>query len=166
MILILIITIILVVLLGFVISIHIDNINRANKLKYSMSFYESLNLAGIPVVTFKQGENKFNFVLDTGAFSSVIDKNALPYFRHTELSETATCYDVGGKKVTLNSISADIEYKNTIFKETFRVLDMSASFATLKKDSGVTVHGLLSSAFFEKYRYIIDYKLHLAYPNK
>lgn len=154
------------ILLGAALCIHIDNIKASNKRKYSMSFYESLNLAGVPIITFRQGKNRFNFIADSGAFTSVIDANALPYFKHTKIDEEVVAYDVGGKKVKLNSVTADITYKNTLFSETFRVLDMSSSLAALKKDSGVTVHGLLASSFFEKYKYILDYKEHIAYPNK
>ena len=56
------------------------------KVSYdSMSFRETMDLTGLPVVTFKQGENKFNFVLDTGAFSSIIDSRVLDKLQYTEL---------------------------------------------------------------------------------
>ena len=39
-----------------------------------MSFRESLDLADLPIVTFKQGDVKLNLILDTGANYSIIDK--------------------------------------------------------------------------------------------
>ena len=42
-----------------------------------MSFREALDLVGLPIVTFYQGDKKLNFLLDTGANLSVINKAAL-----------------------------------------------------------------------------------------
>ena len=52
--------------------------------KVEMSFGEALDLTGLPIVTFTQGEHKLNFLLDSGANKSVINSDhlkALP--RHT-----------------------------------------------------------------------------------
>ena len=56
-----------------------------------------------------------------------------------------------------------LSYKDKEYSDTFRVLDMSKSFDSLKRDYGVTVHGLLSSSFFERYKYILDYNELVAY---
>ena len=64
---------------------HFVDLSR-KKVSYDrMSFRETMDLTGLPVVTFKQGENKFNFVLDTGAVSSIIDLRVLDKLQYTEL---------------------------------------------------------------------------------
>lgn len=153
-------------LLAVAILLHLDNIKDGKKKSNSISFYESLHLTGLPIITFAQGKNKFNFILDSGAAVSVINKDTLNYLKHTSLTETANCYGVEGNRMELSSVEATFQYKNNAFTEKFRVMDMTSSFNVLKRDTGVTAHGLLSSAFLKKYKYILDYKDFVAYPNK
>ena len=40
----------------------------------AMSFQNSMDLAELPVVTFRQGDKKINFLLDTGSNNCIIDK--------------------------------------------------------------------------------------------
>ena len=122
-----------------------------------------MNLAGLPIVTFKQGENKFNFVLDTGAFSSIIDSRVLEKLKYTELEGKSVGYGIDGKAHTMNRVGIVLTYKDKDYSDAFRVLDMSASFDSLKRDYGVTVHGLLSSSFFERYKYVLNYNDLVAY---
>ena len=128
-----------------------------------MSFRESMDLTGLPIVTFKQGENKLNFVLDTGAFSSLLDARILDTIEHTPLEGTSVGYGIDGKEHTMERVGLVLSYKDKEYSDAFRVLDMSRSFDSLKRDYGVTVHGLLSSSFFERYKYILDYNELVAY---
>ena len=51
-----------------------------------------------------------------------------------------------------------MEYKENSYADIFRILDLTPAFENIKKECGVTVHGLLSSAFLERYKYVIDFK--------
>ena len=53
-------------------GILIVNIVNANKRRLSMSFRESLDLTDLPIITFRQGKEKINLILDTGSSKSVI----------------------------------------------------------------------------------------------
>lgn len=128
-----------------------------------MSFRETMDLTGLPIITFKQGENKLNFVLDTGAFSSLLDVRILDTIKYTPLEGTSIGYGIDGKEHTMERVGVVLSYKDREYSDAFRVLDMSKSFDSLKKDYGVTVHGLLSSSFFERYKYILDYNELVAY---
>lgn len=146
-----------------VIVVHFVDLAR-NKSSYDrMSFRETMDLTGLPIVTFKQGENKFNFVLDTGACSSIIDSRVLDKLQYTELEGKSIGYGVDGVKHHMDRVGIVLTYKDKDYSDAFRVLDMAASFDALKRDYGVTVHGLLSSAFFERYKYVLDYNELVAY---
>lgn len=135
-----------------------------NKSSYDrMSFRETMDLTGLPIVTFRQGENKFNFVLDTGSFSSIIDSRVLDKLQYTELEGKSIGYGVDGVEHYMNRVGIVLTYKDKDYSDAFRVLDMSASFDAFKRDYGVTVHGLLSSAFFERYKYVLNYNELVAY---
>ena len=135
-----------------------------NKSSYDrMSFRETMDLTGLPIVTFRQGENKFNFVLDTGAFSSIIDSRVLEKLQYTELEGKTVGYGIDGKQHHMDRVGIILTYKNKNYSDVFRVLDMTAPFDNLKRDYGVIVHGLLSSSFFERYKYVLNYNELVAY---
>ena len=127
-----------------------------------MSLKESLDLTGIPIVTFTQENVKYNFLLDTGSDisyinSKIVDNSAIKY--------EATDYKVAGFISAGGLSSSDIkiidipfEYKRTSFKESFAVLDLTESFSQIKEENGVTLHGILGNTFFTKYGYILDFK--------
>ena len=124
-----------------------------------MSFKESLDLVGLPIITFKQGNIKLNFIVDTGAASSAINKDILEHLEYTSLkTKTTTAYGVDGIGHIVESVGIVLEYKENSYADVFRVLDLTPAFDNIKNACGVTVHGLLSSSFLERYKYIIDFK--------
>ena len=131
--------------------------------KKQVSFKEALDLTGLPIVTFKQGENKINLLLDTGSSKSVILPSVLNVFKHEKLNEGGTVYGMEGNIIETVFVSIDFILNNTNYSEKFQVIDMSSAFNSLKQDTGVTIHGILGNSFFEKYGYVIDYKDYIAY---
>lgn len=142
---------------------HFVDLARKRTQYDRMSFRETMDLTGLPIVTFRQGENKFNFVLDTGAYSSIIDKRVLESMQYTPLQGTSVGYGIDGKQHKMEQAGITLTYKDKDYSDAFRVLDMTASFDALKRDYGVTVHGLLSSSFFERYKYVLNYNELVAY---
>lgn len=128
-----------------------------------VSFRETMDLTGLPIVTFRQGENKLNFILDTGAVSSLIDSRILGKLQYTEIKGNSTGYGIDGKVHDMSRVGIVLTYKDKNYPDVFRALDMSASFDAFKRDYGVTVHGLLSSSFFERYKYVLNYNELVAY---
>ena len=153
--------VLLVVGIAAIVAYFVD-VNKGKRV-CKMSFREAIDLTGLPVITFRQGNNKFNFILDTGAYASVIDSRVLDKLQYTSLEGEAVGYGIDGKERHMNIIKIALTYKDKSYSDTFRVLDMSAPFDTFKNDCGVEVHGLLSSSFFEKYKYILDYSEMVAY---
>lgn len=138
-----------------------NKISLANKKQ--VSFKEALDLTGLPIVAFKQGENKINLLLDTGSSKSVILPSVLNVFKHEKLNEEGTVYGMEGNIIETVFISMDFILNNSNYAEKFQVIDMSSAFNSLKQDTGVTIHGILGNSFFEKYGYVIDYKDFVAY---
>ena len=146
--------IILVVVCVAVIAIIINATKVEDKNTVKMSFRETMDLTGLPIITFKQDDKKYNFILDTGAYTSLIDSRILSSIKHQPLEGNAVGYGIDGKEHTMEMVGIVLSYKDKEYSEVFRVLDMSSSFGRFKEDYGVTVHGLLSSSFFERYKYI------------
>ena len=102
-------------------------------------------------------------VLDTGSVSSIIDSRVLDKLQYTEIEGKSIGYGVDGVEHHMDRVGIVLTYKDKDYPDVFRVLDMSASFDALKRDSGVTVHGFLSSTFFERYKYVLNYNELVAY---
>jgi hypothetical protein len=59
----------------------------------------------------------------------------------------------------------ELGYINNKFISNFQVTNMDKAFDCIKQESGVMIHGILGTAFFEKYKYIIDFEKLIAYSN-
>lgn len=154
---------VVMLVVGFAILAFIIDLVRGKKVKDKMSFRETMDLTGLPIVTFKQGDKKFNFILDTGAFSSIIDSRVLSNMNYTPIEGTSVGYGIDGKEHVMERVGVVLTYKDKNYSDVFRVLDMTASFDSFKRDYGVNVHGLLSSSFFERYKYVLNYEELVAY---
>lgn len=128
-----------------------------------ISFKESLDLASLPIITFTHNKRKFNFLLDTGANKSIINERELFTCDYVKLESTDILMGMDGIERKVTNIVLPISYKNKSYEEVFQVTDISNTFDEIKKSTGVTVHGILGSNFFQKYKYILDFDELVAY---
>jgi hypothetical protein len=150
----------LLICLGFS-AYYIYREKHINKTK--MSFKESLDLTGIPVVTFYQGNNKFNFILDSGASTSCINEKFLNDITYETTDQKAYVWGMEGNKIRADFVYINLYYKNQNFVTKMLVTDLEAAFTSVKKDTGVTITGILGSDFLSKYKYVMDFKDNIAY---
>lgn len=125
--------------------------------KKSLSFRDSLNLVGLPVVTFYSGHRKLNMLLDTGSSDCILNTAALDSLVYEEKQYLAPIMGIEGNTTNNKVISTTISYSGLKFPHEFVVVDMSQAFGDIKKESGVTIHGILGSDFFSRYKYILDF---------
>lgn len=144
----------IVLVIAVIINIIEENKRRRNS---KISFRESMELVELPVVTFYNGSKKLNFLLDTGSNKSIINKAILSELNHEMLDEKESTFGMEGNNVETEICSMTVYYRKNKFNEVFSVIDMSAAFDMVKQESGVQIHGILGSKFFEKYKYVLDY---------
>jgi hypothetical protein len=157
---------VLIIIIAVVtIALIVNGVESYNK-KDVMSFREAMDLTNLPIVTFYQGDKKFNFLLDTGASLSVINQAALNSVEHSILEGNGTLFGVDGVKREVSYASINLTYKNNNYSETFQVLDIQNAIDQIKAESGVNMIGILGSEFFRKYRYILDFNELIAYSKK
>ena len=128
---------------------------------------EGFDLTGLPIVTLQNNGKKFNFVLDTGSYHSIINTDVLNHIPHKETDMSASIAGIDG--VTHKDqavVHTEFLYKDKTIPARLVVSDLSKVFAEIKKETGVQLHGLLGSDFFRDNRYIIDYKEMVAYSKK
>lgn len=128
-----------------------------------MSFRETMDLCELPIVTFMNNGKKLNFLLDTGASKSVIHSGALEGLIYENTNKSGDVYGIDGKRKDASFINMSIEYRGKGYNEEFQSIDMSIPFSNLKADFGVNLHGILSSTFFQKYKYVLNFDELVAY---
>ena len=144
-----------------------DRIRRARERKHSMSFMEGLDLTGFPIVTMMNNGMKLNFVLDTGSVHSLINQSVISDLDYKNTSYVVTISGIdNASREDEKTVRMKLLYKDKVTEGMFVVTDLSGVFDTVKKETGVQLHGLLGSEFFKENKYIIDYKEMVAYSKK
>ena len=152
--------VILVLVIVFIIN-TIDDIRKRNNSK--ISFKEAMDLVELPVVTFYNGDTKLNFLLDTGSNVSYINSSIIPLLVHEKTDKEMNTIGIEGNKVSNQFCKMSVTYKNQVFEEEFSIADLDEAFGVVKQESGVQIHGILGSKFFERYKYVLDFKELTAY---
>lgn len=152
--------VILVLVIVFIIN-TIDDIRKRNNSK--ISFREAMDLVELPVVTFYNGDTKLNFLLDTGSNVSYINSSIIPLLVHEKTDKEMNTIGIEGNKVSNQFCKMSVTYKNQVFEEEFSIADLDEAFSVVKQESGVQIHGILGSKFFERYKYVLDFKELTAY---
>jgi hypothetical protein len=138
-----------------------------NKKYNIISLKESLDLTGLPIITFTVGDSKYNFVLDSGASRSIINLESLEKIPHGELEES-DCYFYGidGKMKEGDAATISLIYNDKEIKNKFIVNDLSSIVQNLKQETGVNITGILGNDFMQKNKYILDFNKLVAYNKK
>lgn len=132
-------------------------------LSTTISFKESMDLTSLPVATFLCGDTKINFLLDTGSNVSQINESLLPQLQYVDLNSNQNIIGIEGQSHQVKNCKMNISYKNHTFENEFVVHDLSRAFDNIKQSTGVQIHGILGSIFFQNYKYILDYDELIAY---
>lgn len=132
----------------------------------ALPFKQGLDLTGLPIVTFYQGDKRLNFLLDTGSNNNIIHKEILKDIKYTPLNKCSDLYGVEGNKQTAKFCNITISYKDSNYEYEYLICDMSNAFGNIKSETGVTLHGIIGSGFFHKFQYILDFKDLIAYSRQ
>lgn len=156
--------IVLIILLVVLLVIAVNTVEDVMKKNDSkISFKESMDLTELPVVTFYNKDTKLNFLLDTGSNNSHINGSVLSTLEYENIDRKTETIGFNGNKSDTNFCKMTISYKNQKFEEEFSITDLEEAFSIVKKESGVQIHGILGSKFFEKYKYVLDFNELIAY---
>lgn len=160
MVVIIIICAIILIITAAIITGILAGIKKKNS---EISFREAMDLAELPVITFYNGGRKINFLLDTGSNISYLNKSIVSSLVVESTGEESNIIGIEGNKVNCKICKMIIKRKNQEFKEEFSIADLDKAFRIVKEESGVQIHGILGSRFFEKYKYVLDFKDYIAY---
>lgn len=137
--------------------------NNHRKEGTKISFKEAMELTELPVVTFYNNKQKLNFLLDTGSNDSHIDKGILNTLDYIPLGMSRPVITVGMQPIHAECCDMVISNKNQNFSSRFNITDLHDAFKAIKNESGVQMHGILGSTFFQSYKYVLDFDELIAY---
>lgn len=155
------ICVILIMLLVVFITNSIEN--KRKREGSLISFKESMDLVELPIMTFNCGKTKLNFLMDTGSNISYINSSIVSLLDHKMLETKDQLMGMEGNKIDHEVCELIIQYKENKFLEEFGIVDLEQAFDIIKNESGVQIHGVLGSKFFEKYKYILNFAKLVAY---
>lgn len=142
-------------------------IKKLLKRKVPIPFGQGFYLTELPVCTFHQGDKLFNFLLDTGSNNNLINAEIKNLLLCQDTEAVSTITGAGGNIEGQSPVSQlTISYKGQDFTDYFVVADLSEVFGKIKRENGVTVHGIIGSKFFHKYQYVLDFQELIAYSKK
>lgn len=152
-----------VIFLIIAVAVTSGVIAGVRKKSSEISFREAMDLAELPVITFYNSDKKINFLLDTGSNISYLNESIVSSLVTESTGEESNIIGIEGNKVNCKICKMIIRRKNQEFEEEFSIADLDKAFSIVKKESGVQIHGILGSRFFEKYKYVLDFKDYIAY---
>lgn len=122
----------------------------------SISFEETFNKTGLPVISLYNDSNQLNFLLDTGSDCCVINSKELKYLHYTDIRKKVNTVDSSGINQR-NIIRMALDDGNNIVHCRFVVMDLSAQFNEIYNKDKVRIHGILGSKFCKAAGLIIDF---------
>lgn len=131
-----------------------------------VDFKSAVDLTGVPMITFVQGDKKYNFIVDTGSNVSYINKDAGIEYTPIEGSKE-TFIGAGGNgsaECSLGMLKLTRDNKEFNFK--VRVADLNDAFNDFQQTFGVRAHGLLGNDIMTDHQYCIDFKEFIIYERK
>jgi len=157
------IALVVVLLIGIFLLEYYHLFRNKQKERTKISFKEGLDLTELPIVTFKQGDKKLHFLLDTGSNISYINSEVIKDIEAEDLNASSNTVGVGGNDMETKHYNIKIGYKDQEFVEEFGALNLEGAFASIEAESGIKLHGIIGNRFFEKYKYILDFRELIAY---
>lgn len=131
--------------------------------KKNMSFMESIHLTGVPIVTFINNDQVVNLILDTGSNTNLIDSRVLEKLDYKVSDVKNSVIGIGGTTIESNYVLIPLDHNHKHFEVPCIATDMADTVAAIKETYGVTIHGLVGTGFFSKYKYILDFNEMIAY---
>lgn len=134
------------------------------KEKAKISIKESLELTQLPIITLYEGNNKLNFLLDSGSSHSHISKDIIGKLSGEKLLTDYNFVTATGESSNSEAIKCILKYKEESFiVDLFINEGLVAAFDSVKKNCGVQLHGILGTDFLKDHKYILDFAELVAY---
>ncbi len=127
-------------------------------------FGDTIDKCNLPIVAVNIGNQKFNFIIDSGSYNSVIDSSNLPRIDHIPIEGVeGAAYGIDGTHIATSFVRIDMNQDDVDFVDEFQVLDIKQALQNIKDTFGIEAVGLLGASFLKRYNFVIDFDKYTAY---
>ena len=129
----------------------------SNKLEFPLTL--GLQKTGLPLIVTSGKLKNLCFLMDTGATHNVLFTYVFEHFRNEfrVLDEHQNSMGIEGNYKECPTIEATFSFEGIDYTSTFTVLDATNAVAQIQEETGVQIHGILSTDFLVKNKWILDF---------
>ena len=118
-----------------------------------------LQKTGLPLIVTSGKLKNLCFLVDTGATHNVLFTYVYEHFKNEFkiLNGTQNITGIEGEYKETPLIEATFNFEGNDYTSTFSVLDASEAVTQVQEETGVQIHGILSTDFLIKNKWIINF---------
>ena len=131
------------------------------------SIKEGLCRTWLPLIEAKIKDLYVCFIIDTGSTHSLLDEslatilnNSINYVGENSL------HGIEGHEVSTKQGILDLNINGKDYQQDFCFMPLMGGFASIKKESGIEIHGILGNNFLIANKWIIDYGKLVVYESE
>lgn len=124
----------------------------------AVSFEDSFNKVGLPVIQFFNDNYPLNFLVDTGSDNNFIDENIMEYLHYTETDEKRGVLCASGE-TSSRAVFLTINDTEDCITEKFYTLDMKS----MNEEHSMNINGILGSKFCSDAGLVLDFSNKVIY---
>ena len=126
-------------------------------MKFSLAL--GLQKTGLPLIVTSGKLKNLCFLIDTGATHNVLFTYVYEHFRSEFklLSEKQNIMGIEGHCKETPIIEATFDFEGSEYTSTFSVFDATEAIARVQQETGVQIHGILSTDFLIQNKWIINF---------
>lgn len=128
-----------------------------------------LQKTGLPLIITSGKLKNLCFLIDTGATHNILFTYVYEHFKEEfkPLDGKQNIMGIEGHYEETPIIEATFNFEGMDYTSTFTVLDATNAVAQIQEETGVQIHGILSTDFLVKNKWILDFdKLIIMTPKK
>lgn len=118
-----------------------------------------LQKTGLPLIVTSGKLKNLCFLIDTGATNNILFTYVYEHFKDEfrVLEEIQKIMGIEGEYKETPVIEATFNFEGIDYTSTFSVLDASEAVTQVQEETGVQIHGILSTDFLIKNKWIINF---------
>ena len=126
-------------------------------MEFPLTF--GLQKTGLPLILTSGKLKNLCFLIDTGATHNVLFTYEYEHFKSEFklLSEKQNIMGIEGHCKETPIIEATFDFEGSEYTSTFSVFDATEAIAQIQQETGVQIHGILSTDFFIQNKWIINF---------
>lgn len=123
------------------------------------SIQHSISKVGLPIIVTSDKPN-LCFLIDTGATHNVIFSFVYDHLKSVfnTIGRHSKIMGVDGETKETEQVEATLSFGNNHTTSIYSVLDSHKAVATIQKETGIQIHGILGIPFLMQNRWILDFK--------